>query len=54
VNQISLIACSTQNIQQSEPSKTKNAFVAPIRAIKAIPFAMVHARGSQMTDIKSV
>lgn len=47
---ISLMVCATQNIQKPEASETKNALVAPIRAIQAIAFAMVHARGGQMTD----
>jgi hypothetical protein len=49
VNKISLITGSAQNIQKPEASETKNAFVTPISTIKTIAFAMMHARGSQMT-----
>jgi hypothetical protein len=43
VNKISWIAGSTQHIQEPEASETKDAFVAPICAIKTIAFAVMHA-----------
>ncbi|WP_236065285.1 hypothetical protein [Reticulibacter mediterranei] len=45
MNQVSLVAGSTQNIQKPEASETKNPFVAAISAIKTITFAMMHTGG---------
>jgi hypothetical protein len=50
VNKISLVACSTQNIQKPKAFEAENPLVAPIYVIKGLPFAMVHTRGGLMTD----
>jgi hypothetical protein len=50
VNQVSLVVGSTQNIQQPKASEAKNTLVTSIMAVKTIAFAVVHARGGQMTD----